>query len=201
MNLQWGCLYTHYKPNNIYFMKTQPIEIHEYSVEWAQEFLRIGRELRLALSDVAIRIDHIGSTSVPGLAAKPVIDLQISIPALEPLEAFLNPIESLGYVWRSENPDLTKRYFRERPHARRTHIHVRKSGSWRGLHALLFRDYLRSHAVARDRYADVKRELAAKYRNEREKYTDAKNPIIWEITIEADRWAANTGWEPGPSDA
>ena len=96
---------------------------------------------------------------------------------------------------------LTKRYFRETPGSRRTHIHVRKHGSWHEQYALLFRDYVREHDAAAARYEAVKRELAARFRNERERYTDAKGDTFWEIMTLADRWAAATGWEPGPSDA
>ncbi len=180
---------------------TQAVEIHEYTTEWRTEFLAMGAALRSALSEIAVRIDHIGSTSIAHLAAKPIIDIQISVPSLEPMDAYLRPIESLGYVWRKDNPERTKRYFREPPASRRTHIHVRRVGSWHEQYALLFRDYVREHEDARRRYETVKRELAMRYRYERQRYTDAKAPIFWEIMQRADTWAAQTGWEPGPSDA
>ena len=181
-------------------MSAEKIEIHEYSPSWANEFRTIGRSLRGALGTIALRIDHIGSTSIPGMAAKPIIDIQISVAALAPM-VFREPIESLGYVWRHENPEKTKRYFREKPGTRRTHIHVRKLGSWHEQYALLFRDYVRSHDEAARRYERVKRELAITFRDERVKYTEAKAPIFWEIMQVADRWAAETEWEPGPTDA
>ena len=182
-------------------MSKERVEVKEYTAGWAREFREIGVALRQALVNSAIRIDHIGSTSIPGLAAKPIIDVQISVIDLEPMDTFLVPVESVGYVWRRDNPEQTKRYFRERPGARRTHIHVRKSGSWHEQYALLFRDYLRNHAEAREQYEQVKRDLAAQFSHERAKYTDAKAPITWEIMQKADRWAADTGWEPGPTDA
>ena len=180
---------------------TQPVEIHEYTPEWRREFLAIGAALRSALTDAAVRIDHIGSTSIAHLAAKPIIDVQISVASLDPMDAYLGPMESLGYVWRKDNPELTKRYFRESPDSRRTHIHVRRAGSWHEQYALLFRDYVRQNEDDRRRYEAVKRELARQYQYERRRYTDAKAPIFWEIMQRADRWAAQTGWEPGPSDA
>jgi len=179
----------------------EPIEIHEYSEEWPRLFERLGVRLREALGDVAIRIDHIGSTSIKRLAAKPIIDVQISVEQIEPVDPFRIPLEQLGFVWRKDNPERTKRYFREKPGDRRTHIHVRKAGSWSEQFALLFRDYLREHAEDREKYERVKRDLAAKYRDERIKYTDAKNVVFWEIMFRADRWEKRTGWEPGPSDA
>jgi GrpB-like predicted nucleotidyltransferase (UPF0157 family) len=85
----------------------------------------LGTTLRTALGKTSRRIDHIGSTSVPGLDAKPIIDIQISVVAFEPLNTYRLPLENLGYVFRAENPELTKRYFREAPGQQRTHIHVR----------------------------------------------------------------------------
>lgn len=180
----------------------KPIEIYPYSPKWSQEFSEIGKTLRTALGEIAMRIDHIGSTSIPGLAAKPIIDIQISVESLEPIEPFLNPLERLGYHWRQgEKFEKTKRYFRETEGMRRTHIHVRKLGSWHQQFPLLFRDYMRVHKQDCAKYETVKRELAQRYRDEREKYTESKSDIFWEIIARADRWAANTGWEPGPSDA
>jgi GrpB-like predicted nucleotidyltransferase (UPF0157 family) len=72
------------------------IEIVPYDPAWPELFAQLGRELRGGLGEVALRIDHIGSTSVPGLAAKPVIDVQVSVAAFEPLEAFKGPLERLG---------------------------------------------------------------------------------------------------------
>lgn len=181
-------------------MAQSRVEIHEHTTAWAREFATIGNALRKALTNTAIRIDHIGSTSIPGLAAKPIIDIQVSVQALEPMD-FRAPIESLGYVWRHDNPEKTKRYFRERPGNRRTHVHVRRAGSWHEQYALLFRDYMRVHPDACEQYEQVKRRLAAEYLTDMPSYTESKAPIFWEIIQKADRWAASTGWEPGPSDA
>lgn len=116
--------------------------IDDYDPARVGEFQGVGSSLRKVLGDVACRIDHIGSTSVTGLAAKPIIDVQVSVYSLEPMEAYLPQLEALGYVWRRDNPEKTKRYFRKVPERRRTHIHVRKQGSWHEQYALLFRDYL-----------------------------------------------------------
>ena len=135
------------------------------------------------------------------MAAKPIIDVQVSVIALEPMHGYCRQIESLGYVWRSHNPEKTKRYFREQPGAKRTHIHVRRAGSWHEQYALLFRDYVRTSTQDQQRYEAVKRDLAAQFPNDMAQYTEAKSAIFWEIMPKADRWAAASGWEPGPSDA
>lgn len=177
-----------------------PIVVVPYDPNWPAMFRETALPMREALGAVALRIDHIGSTSIPGLDAKPVIDIQISVAAFEPLDSFRLPLQRLGYVWRANNDDLTKRYFRESPGARRTHIHVRCAGSWAQQFALLFRDYVRLHPDEAARYATRKHRLAVDHRNERQGYTNAKSPLIWEIMQRADVWAQHTGWQPAPSD-
>ncbi len=103
-------------------------------------------------------------------------------------------------MWKKDNPEKTKRYFREGSGRRRTHIHVRRAGSWNEQFALLFRDYIRAHLEDQRKYETVKRELATKHRLERHKYTDAKDTVIWEIIYRADVWVKETGWEPGEPD-
>ena len=87
------------------------IEVVAYDTGWPGLFSSPGAKLRAALGDVALRVDHVGSTSVQGLAAKPIIDVQVSVTSLEPIEAYRLPLEGLGFICRVENPDLTKRYF------------------------------------------------------------------------------------------
>jgi GrpB-like predicted nucleotidyltransferase (UPF0157 family) len=172
-----------------------------YDPTWPRLFAELGRELRDALGAVALRIDHIGSTSVPGLAAKPVIDIQVSVAAFDPLQAFKQPLERLGYVYRADNPERTKRYFREPPSRRRTHLHVARAGSFSEQWALLFRDYLRAHRDVAAEYEAVKRRLAARFQQDRAAYPDAKGPFVWKVIRQADQWAQARGWLPGPSDA
>ena len=181
--------------------RPERIEIVAYDPAWPGRFAELGRELRTGLGEVALRIDHIGSTSVPGLAAKPIIDLQVSVAAFEPLEAFKQPLERLGHVHRADNPERTKRYFREPPGRRRTHVHVRRAGSFSEQWALLFRDYLRAHGEVAAEYEAVKRRLAIRFVDDRHGYTDAKVPFMWEVIRRADEWAQAQGWLPGPSDA
>ncbi|WP_329869825.1 GrpB family protein [Streptomyces sp. SP18CS02] len=179
----------------------EPVEIMPYDPAWPAMFARWGTCLRVALGDAAARIDHIGSTSVPGLAAKPVIDIQISVVSLEATDAFLRPLTEMGLVYRADNPEQTKRYFREPPGQRRTHVHVRRLGSFSEQFPLLFRDYLRCHTAAANEYAAAKKHCAAEFRNDRPGYAQAKDAFVWDIIRRADAWAQHTGWAPGPSDA
>jgi len=156
------------------------VVVVDYDPAWPSLFRGIGADLRGELGDVAVRIDHIGSTAVVGLAAKPVIDAQVSVTSFEPLSRYRDPIERAGFVHRSDNTERTKRYFRERPGARRTHVHVRRVGSFSEQFALLFRDYLRVHAGRADDYARLKRALADRYPGaaERHRYVEAKVPFV-----------------------
>lgn len=95
------------------------LEIFDYGPGWASLFAQRARRIRQALGTVALRIDHIDSTSIPGLAAKPVIDLQLSVASFAPVDAYRLPLERLGYVFRPDNPDQTKRYFHELPDGKR----------------------------------------------------------------------------------
>lgn len=179
---------------------SEPIEILVYDAEWPRLFEALGSDLRTGLGPVALRIDHIGSTAIVGLAAKPIIDVQISVASLEPVSPFADPLTELGFVLRTDNPDRTKRYFREAPGTRRTHIHVRRAGSWSEQFALLFRDYLRVERDDRELYERTKRALASEFRNDRERYVQSKGAVIHDIMTRANAWSQEAGWSPGPSD-
>ena len=105
------------------------------------------------------------------------------------------------HVYRPNNPELTKRYFREPPGQPRTHVHVRRVGSFSEQYPLLMRDYLRQHRQSADEYENVKRQLAEQFPHDGLAYTNAKGSICWKIIHRADEWAQQIGWEPGPSDA
>ena len=125
-----------------------------------------------------MRIDHIGSTAVAGLAAKPVIDIQIPVAALEPAGPFAEPLQQLGYRYRADNTERTKRYCREPPGTPRTHFHVRRAGSFSEQFPLL-RAYPRTQPGEADTYAQLKYGLARQFSGDRKAYTDAKVPFFW----------------------
>ena len=187
------------------------VEILEYQLRWPGEFRAIAGELRRALGGLALRIDHIGSTSVPGLAAKDIIDVQVSVPVLS--DEIVTALQPLGYVHRpgvvdDHPPPLMtgdpeqwrKLYFREAEGERAVHVHVRVLGRANQRYALLFRDYLRWHPETALAYAQFKRRLAAIADNSAT-YADTKDPVCDLILFPAERWAAETGWQTGPSDA
>lgn len=177
------------------------IEICDWSPEWPEKFQARAEAIRNALGPRALRIDHIGSTSINGLAAKPIIDVQVSVVDFEPMSGLVEPLERVGYLWRATNPELTKRYFREGSGQDRTHIHVRRFGTWHEQWALLFRDYMRLHVEEHGPYVALKRALAERFGDDRAAYTNGKADHLWSVIRRADRWAAETGWKPAASDA
>ena len=175
-------------------------KIAEYNLDWKVLFHEIGLKLRDSLGKVAVRIDHVGSTSIVGLDAKPIIDIQISVVKLDDDSSYKSKIEETGFILRRENPDKTKKYFRELPGNRRTHIHVRGLGSFSEQKTLLFRDYLREHSQDCLRYAQEKHRLMSLFTNDRTKYVEGKGPVVWEILQRAHVWSQEVGWKPGRSD-
>lgn len=186
------------------------IEIVPYKPSWPGEFLVIGGDLRRALGDLALRIDHIGSTSVPGLAAKDIIDIQVTVSRLSrDIEEALN---GLGYIRHEaitqdhippgspgQVDDWTKWLFKPPDGQRATNLHVRMAGRANQRYALLFRDYLRLHPDTAQAYAELKLRLA-KHLADPQMYPEVKDPAVDLIYQAARDWARNTDWKPGSSD-
>lgn len=164
----------------------EPVEIAPYDESWPRLYAAWRERLTRALGATAKRIEHIGSTAVPGLAAKPTIDVQVSVDDLEDESRYVPPIEALGVQLR--NRDLEHRFFRPFPGMPRdVHIHVCPMGSeWERRH-LVFRDYLRANAQARDVYTKAKLAAAARWRDDRIAYTEAKDDSIRELMAAAER--------------
>lgn len=179
----------------------EPVVIVPYDPAWPDEFRRWAGCLRTTVGSGALRIDHVGSTAVAGLPAKPILDIQLSVASLEPSEAYRPRLVAEGWRFHPENPDRSKRFFLGPLGERRIHLHVRPRGSLDEQLTLLFRDYLRTHAEAAADYAREKLRLAALFRTERTRYVEGKGPKVWEILARAHDWAQATGWSAGPSDA
>jgi GrpB-like predicted nucleotidyltransferase (UPF0157 family) len=169
------------------------IEVIAYDEHWPMRFAEWRTRLAAALGVVAVRIEHVGSTAVPGLDAKPIIDIGVTVADTEDEAAYVPAIESTGLQLRAREPG--HRYFRppaDRP--RDVHVHVCAAGSaWEREH-LLFRDYLRAHPAARQAYAELKRDLAERYPDDRLAYTDAKSAFILDALDDAAAWAISRGW-------
>jgi GrpB-like predicted nucleotidyltransferase (UPF0157 family) len=171
----------------------EPIEIVEYDADWPVRFDAWRARLANALGRSAVRIEHVGSTSIPGLPAKPVIDILVTVRDPDREHSYVPAIESLGLQLRSR--DELHRYFR--PVAglpRDVQVHVCAVGSeWERRH-LLFRDYLRTDESARSAYLEAKLRAAELWRDDRIAYADAKTGAIARIMEQAETWAAASAW-------
>lgn len=195
-------------------MKTNRIEIAPYDEGWPAEFQRIAEPLRAVLGDAAPRIDHIGSTSVPGLAAKNVIDIQVTVETLDDdKDRCIAALTALGYTsvghavhdhvppgWSDDSIEWRKMLFSQPEGARRVNLHVREADRANQRYALLFRDYLRVDETARGAYSRIKEALARLHPDDAEAYYDVKDPACDLIISAAERWAASTGYKQGPPD-
>ncbi len=187
------------------------ITIVPYKPTWPAEFMAYGGILREALGDLALRIDHIGSTAVPGLAAKDRIDIQITVRSLAPeveaalLRAGFKRIERITQdhlpPGQSTDPaEWTKWIFSPPDPMQALNTHVRIQGRANQRYPLLFRDYLRAHPAIAEAYAQVKQGLVAHRLDDADAYYDIKDPVCDIIIGGAEAWAATTAWKPGPSD-
>jgi GrpB-like predicted nucleotidyltransferase (UPF0157 family) len=166
------------------------VRIVGYDSAWpvlAEEELRRIKE---GVGDVALRLEHVGSTAVPGLAAKPIIDLQLSVTVMEPRERYVAPLERLGYLFAPapESPD--HHFFAKPPERPRTHhLHVCETGSEHELRHVAVRDFLRSHPDEAARYAALKREVVARHPQDRLAYIDGKDEYMMALDERAVTWA------------
>jgi GrpB-like predicted nucleotidyltransferase (UPF0157 family) len=183
------------------------ITIVPYNPRWPVEFSHLAAPLQQALGDLALRIDHIGSTAVPGLAAKDIIDMQLTVRAFTP--ALERALAAFGYERRTDitadhrppraagpHSDWEKWYFQPPASQRPTHLHVRIVNRANQRYALLFRDYLRAHPVAADAYGIIKHQLARYHPTDWDAYYDIKDPVCDLIWSAAEDWARVTNWQP-----
>ena len=159
------------------------LEISSYDPRWVRQFEAERDRVARALGELACRIDHHGSTAVPGLEAKPIIDIQVSVEKLQPIGAYAEPLATLGYVHVPHVDDAVCPFFhrpREWPHTH--HVHVVQSGGLEERRTLAFRDFLREHGDVAREYATLKKRLAAQVNaaefSSRETYANAKSEFI-----------------------
>lgn len=156
------------------------IKIVEYDAAWPKKFETHARVIAGALGRAALRIEHVGSTSVPGLAAKPVIDILVVVPDSADESAYLPRLEAAGYVLRVREPDWNEHRMFRTPE-RDVHIHIYSAGCTEIQRNLTFRDRLRRNADDRSRYERTKRELAAREWPDMNAYAEAKTEVIESI--------------------
>ncbi|OLB64923.1 MAG: hypothetical protein AUI10_09070 [Actinobacteria bacterium 13_2_20CM_2_72_6] len=178
-----------------------------YDPAWQERGAALAAEVHAALAPRALRVEHIGSTAVPGMAAKPIFDLQVSVADLDAAAAaFDGPLAAFGLTrrpyehdhvpaGRDDPPDrwVKRLWSGPTPGGERINLHCRLAGSPNERLALLFRDWFRAHPPAVAAYARFKEVLAAAV-GDIEVYSDVKDPVVDLVIAVADDWAAATGW-------
>ena len=156
------------------------IQIVDYDTGWPKKFEVHARVIADALGSVALQIDHIGSTSVPGLAAKPIIDILVIVQNSADESAYMSRLEAAGYLLRVREPDWNEhRMFRT--HEKDVHVHIYSVGCAEIQRVLTFRDHLRINIDDRRRYEQTKRELASREWSTMNEYAEAKTEVIESI--------------------
>jgi GrpB-like predicted nucleotidyltransferase (UPF0157 family) len=171
-----------------------PITLAEYDPQWPALFDREAVRIRAVLGDTAVRVEHVGSTSVPGLAAKPIIDILLAVPDSAGEQAYAPALEAAGYVLRIREPNWFEHRLFKGPDTN-INLHVFTVGAAEIDRMLLFRDHLRADDADRDAYLQVKRDLARRTWQHVQHYADSKAAIVEQIMARAS--AASQPDQPG----
>src|SRR3954447_11007989 len=160
----------------------ESIRIASYDPSWPARFEEERQALEKMLGDsITGGIHHVGSTSVPGLAAKPVVDILVGVDGLESSRELIEPLAALGYMYSPYRPDEMLWFCKPNPTQRTHHLHLVPTDSHRFRAELAFRDYLRAHPEVAKDYGVLKRRLAIEFEQDREAYTEAKSGFIQEV--------------------
>ncbi len=166
------------------------VRIAEYDASWASRAEQELRRLADVLGPLAVRLEHVGSTAVPGLAAKPIIDLQVSVASLAPRNVYVCCLEQAGYVFVPDPASLDYHFFAkplERP--RSHHVHVCRAESGHEFRHVAVRDFLREHGDEAATYAALKRELVTRHPSDRLAYMAGKAQYVDDLEARAVEWA------------
>lgn len=154
-----------------------PLLIREYDRTWPDRFATLAARVRAAMGDIVLKVEHIGSTAVPGLPAKPVVDLDVVVSPADVPEA-IRRLASLGYVHEGDLGIVGREAFRTPSGEMRHHLYVVVEGAPELLRHIGFRDALRTDPALRQQYAALKRSLAAQHPHDRNAYTEGKSDFI-----------------------
>ena len=157
-----------------------PVVLAEYDEEWPRRFEREAAKIHRALGDEALQVEHVGSTSVPGLAAKPVVDIVLVVGDSSDEEAYVPAVEAQGYVLHVREPDWEEHRLLKPPGGD-VNVHVFSPGSPEVTRMLAFRDHLRRDAADGELYERTKRDLARRTWKYTQNYADAKTHVVEEI--------------------
>jgi GrpB-like predicted nucleotidyltransferase (UPF0157 family)/chloramphenicol 3-O-phosphotransferase len=164
-----------------------PIVVSDYDSAWPELFREIAEPVRGALADLGAEVEHVGSTAVPGLAAKPVIDVDVVVPSATVVPEAIERLRELGYVYQGDKGITGREAFMWPPGSPPHHLYVVVAGSAAHADHVEFRDHLRVHPQAAHEYAALKRSLADRYADDRVGYTEAKSEFIAAVLAAARR--------------
>lgn len=164
-----------------------PVIILDYDTNWPGRFQSLRKRIADALGDMAAAIEHVGSTAVPNLAAKPIIDIDVVLASETMLPAAIERLASLGYIHRGNLGVLEREAFRAPANDPPHHLYVCPPGSAEFRRHMAFRDYLRAHPKDAKIYGDLKIALAERFREDRSAYNTAKGEFVEELTSRAMR--------------
>jgi GrpB-like predicted nucleotidyltransferase (UPF0157 family) len=165
------------------------VKMHPHNQDWAAEYQTIAAQLKPIFGKQLLLIEHIGSTSIPGIKAKPIIDVLIAVTDIGRVTEIVPAMETLGYDFRGERGIPGRQYFRMEPDSSSgIHIHVYQQGHEAITEKLDFRDYMRTHPDRAQAYSQLKEKLAEKFRQDRVTYTESKADFIVETIGLAADW-------------
>jgi len=157
------------------------VKILPHNEQWHELFAEERARLEDAIGEFVVAIEHIGSTSVCGIAAKPILDIAVAINDQASGERCVAPLENIGYIYRGENGIAGRFYFVKGAPARTHHLHMLLADSDELRNHLAFRDYLRQNRETAAEYDRLKKDLASRYRNDRDAYLDGKAEFVEKI--------------------
>ena len=163
---------------------TAPIELRDYNERWPDHYAEHAARVRRALGGRVRRLEHVGSTSVPGLPAKPIIDIVLEVPDSADEVAYVGDLEAAGYALRIREPDWFEHRLL-RPPDGSAHLHVFSAGCAETDRMVGFRDHLRTNDADRELYLATKRDLAAKDWKYMQQYADSKSDVVAQIMARA----------------
>ncbi len=158
--------------------RAEPVVVVAYDPAWQGTFLRIRERVGAALGELAVGVEHVGSTAVPGLDAKPIVDVDSIVRGPEDVEEAIRRLARIGYLHLGDLGIAGREAFRAPSDLPRHHLYLCAVGTPELRAHLAFRDALRSDPTLAERYAALKRELAAKHRDDRDAYTEGKSVFI-----------------------
>jgi len=166
-------------------LKLNTIELVPYDPDWEKAFVEEKKKIAEILGDKIISIEHIGSTAIKSILAKPIIDIAISLRKYEDGFECIKPLESIGYLYKGENGILGRHYFRTNDEIVKFHLHLFVITSEEWENHILFRDYLNKNINEAKKYEKLKLSLIKKYKGNRELYTENKSSFCKEIIEKA----------------